>query len=221
MTYEIWVLAHILIIAYWLGTDLAVYYISGTIVDENQPTPVRIYAAKAMLLLDMVPRTALIMTLLTGLVLATARWLPQPAIGWWWLWPALVAWLVLTWSVFRLEHKPTGQRLARIDFGLRVVVVLALIAAGLGLVLGAGPFAKLPWLAAKLGLMALIISLGLFIRVQLKPFGHLFAQVAQGTSDPTIERKLRRLITQVKVPVWVIWISLVLAAALGKLQPGF
>ncbi|TVQ37886.1 MAG: hypothetical protein EA370_06355 [Wenzhouxiangella sp.] len=220
MSHELWVLAHILVIAYWLGTDLAVYYISGAIVDETKPTSVRVYAAKAMLLLDMVPRTALILTLLTGLGLATRGWLPHPAVGWWWLWPALLAWLALTWAVFHLEHSPLGAFLAKVDFGLRILIILTLLITTLALSLGWGQFAVLPWLAAKLGIMALIMFLGLVIRVQLKPFGPLFARVAQGNSDPTTERNLRRLIAQVKVPVWVIWISLVLAAAMGKLQPG-
>lgn len=220
MSYELWALAHILVIAYWLGTDLAVYYISGAIVDDNKPTSVRVYAAKAMLLLDMVPRTALILTLLTGLGLATSVWLPRPVIGWWWLWPALLAWLALTWAVFRLEHSPLGTLLARIDFGLRILIIAALLIMTLALLLGWGQFAVLPWLAAKLGIMALIMFLGLVIRVQLKPFGALFARVAQGNSDPATERKLKRLIRQVKIPVWAIWISLVIAAVMGKLQPG-
>ncbi len=219
MSYELWALAHILVIAYWLGTDLAVYYISGAIVDDTKPTSVRVYAARAMLLLDMVPRTALILTLLTGLGLATSVWLPQPTVGWWWLWPALLAWLALTWAVFHLEDSPLGIWLGKIDFGLRILVLLVLLISALALWSGWEPFAAVPWLAAKLGIMALIMFLGLVIRVQLRPFGPLFAKVAQGHADPTAERKLRQLIARVKVPVWVIWISLVIAATLGKLQP--
>lgn len=219
--HELLIVAHILIIGYWLGTDLAVYYISGAIVDADQPTPVRIYAAKAMLLLDMVPRTALILTLLTGLSLAGARWLPAGLISQWWLWPLLLAWLALTWTVFRLEHSALGHQLGRIDFGFRVLVALACFGLALALFTGSGAFAVLPWLAAKLAIMGLIISLGLIIRIQLKPFGPLFGRVAQGQADPASEENLRRLIAQVKIPVWVIWISLIAAAVLGRLKPGF
>jgi len=219
MPHELLIVAHILIIGYWLGTDLAVYYISGAIADPDKPTSVRIFAAKLMLLLDMVPRTALILTLLTGLSLAGARWLPPGLIAGWWLWPLLLAWLALTWAVFRLEHSELGHTLARIDFGLRILVVLACFALALTLVGGWGSFAILPWLAAKLAIMGLIIALGLIIRVQLKPFGPLFTQVAQGQASPETEAQLGRLIAQVKIPVWVIWISLVLAAVLGRVKP--
>lgn len=221
MAHEWLIVAHILIIGYWLGTDLAVYYISGAIVDPSKPTPVRIFAAKGMLLLDMVPRTALILTLLTGLSLAGARWLPPGLIVGWWLWPLLLAWLALTWAVFRLEHSDLGHRLARIDFAFRVLVVLACLALAVALFTGAGGFASLPWLAAKLGIMGLIIALGLVIRIQLKPFGPLFGQVAQGQADAATEDQIRRLIAQVKIPVWIIWISLVVAAVLGRLKPVF
>ena len=221
MPHELLIVAHILIIGYWLGTDLAVYYISGAIVDADKPTPVRIYAAKAMLLLDMVPRSALILTLLTGLSLAGARWLPPTLVQVWWLWPLLLAWLALTWAVFKLEHSELGNKLARIDFGFRILVVLVCFGLAVGLVTGSGPFTVLPWLAGKLAIMGLIISLGLLIRIQLKPFGPLFGKVAQGQADPATEQQLARLIAQVKIPVWVIWVSLVMAAVLGRLKPMF
>ena len=221
MAHEWLIVAHILIIGYWLGTDLAVYYISGAIVDPARPTPVRIFAAKVMLLLDMVPRTALILTLLTGLSLAAERWLPPGLIGRWWLWPLLLAWLALTWAVFRMEHSALGARLARIDFAFRMLVVLACTGLAAGLALGLGAFAQLPWLAAKLFIMSLIIALGLIIRVQLKPFGPLFARIAQGQGEALDEDRLARLIAQVKIPVWIIWIGLLLAAILGRLKPGF
>ncbi len=221
MMHELLIVAHILIIGYWLGTDLAVYYISGAIVDADKPTPVRVFAAKAMLLLDMVPRTALILTLLTGLSLAGARWLPGDLIAVWWLWPLLLAWLALTWTVFRLEHSALGHQLARIDFAFRVLVVLVCFGLAVALVTGLGSFAVLPWLGGKLAIMGLIIALGLLIRIQLKPFGPLFGQVAQGQADASTEAQLRRLIAQVKVPVWIIWVSLVVAAVLGHLKPGF
>lgn len=221
MAYELLVVAHIVVIGYWLGTDLAVYYISGAIVDPDKPTPVRLFAAKVMLLLDMVPRTALIVTLLTGLSLAGARWLPPTLIAAWWLWPLMLGWLALTWAVFRLEHAALGHTLALIDFAFRIVVILACFGLSSVLFAGLGSFAVLPWLAGKLTIMGLIIALGLIIRVQLKPFGPLFTQIAQGQADAATEARLQRLIAQVKIPVWIIWISLVVAAGLGRIKPMF
>ena len=75
MDIALWSAAHLLVIGYWLGTDLAVYYLSGAIVDPSRPLPARLLATRAMLVLDMVPRTALILTAILLVCLAlVAAW---------------------------------------------------------------------------------------------------------------------------------------------------
>lgn len=210
MAYEVWVVVHLLVIGYWLGTDLAVYYLSGAVADSGRPIAERTFAARAMLFLDMLPRTCLILTLLTGLVVAGHAYLPAPVGGWWWVWPLLAGWLALTWAVFLAE----GNRwLSRIDSGIRVLVVAVLC------LLASSVWAEQAWLGAKLGLLAFIMVLGLVVRVQLKPFGPLFARVAGGEADEATEQRLAGLIARVKIPVYLIWASIIAAAFLGRLKP--
>ena len=216
MDIALWSVAHLLVIGYWLGTDLAVYYLSGFIVDPSRPLAARLLATRSMLVLDMVPRTALILTAALGLTLSARLGLIpglQPWVGL--LWVVGLAWLALTLSVFRLEGKSLGHLLARIDFGFRVLLVVA--AAWLAVDSGSdgGMVAHAPWLGAKIALLGLSIAMGLVIRLQLRPFGPLFSKVASGTASTQDEDALRRLIARVKVPVWVIWISLLIAAVLG------
>ena len=217
MNIELWAAAHLLVIGYWLGTDLAVYYLSGFIVDPKSPTPVRMFAAKAMLILDMVPRSALVLTAALGLTLSAGTGL-MPALQPWLpaAWALSLAWLALTWAVHRLGKSALGRRLGRIDFGFR----LLLIGAGIWLAIDAcqtgGMVSPAPWLAIKIALLALSIAMGLVIRVQLRPFGSMLAQVAAGTATPDDEAALQRLMVRVKLPVWVIWIALVIAAVLGS-----
>ena len=52
MDIALWSAAHLLVIGYWLGTDLAVYYLSGAIVDPSRPLPARMLATRAMLVLE-------------------------------------------------------------------------------------------------------------------------------------------------------------------------
>jgi len=215
---HLWLLIHVVVLGYWLGTDLAVYYVSGAISDSRRPPAVRVYAARTMLLLDMVPRSALILTLLSGGMLAAQRWLGLSGSVVLWLWPVLMlAWLALTWQVYR---RGSEARIAtRIDWAVRGLVVAACLA--LAVVLGRGlwSYPVLSWLAVKLVLMAWIILLGLVIRVQLKPFAALFAKVAAGQADEATDRALARLIAEIKFPVWLIWVSLVLAAVMGIVRP--
>ena len=222
MDYGWWVVAHILAAGYWLGTDLAVYYTAGTIADRKAPAAVRLWAGKAMLLLDMVPRTCLVLTLAFGLTLAAkagflaplAPWLPA-------IWGGGLAWLALVWSVFRLEHSPLGHRLAQVDFGLRIVVAAGCLYGAALLWAGSDTIARTPWLALKLAILGAIIGLGLVIRVQLKPFGPLFGKAVSGQATAADEDALARLIARVKVPVWGIWIAVAAAVALGRLKPYF
>jgi hypothetical protein len=222
MDYGWWVVAHILAAGYWLGTDLAVYYTAGTIANRKAPTAARVWAGKTMLLLDMVPRTCLILTLAFGLTLAAragflaalAPWLPA-------IWIGGAAWLALTWSVFRLEHSALGHRLAQIDFGLRIVIAAGCLHGAWLLWHGTETLARTPWLSLKLAIIGAIIGLGLVIRMQLKPFGPLFGKAVSGQASAADEDALARLIAQVKVPVWAIWIALVAAIALGRIKPYF
>lgn len=217
MDLPLWATAHLLVIGYWLGTDLAVYYLSGFIVDPSQPRPARLLATRAMLILDMIPRTAMILTALLGLILAARMglipglqaWLPL-------VWVVALAWLALTWTVFRQQGKPLGLQLGRLDFGFRILLVLLSTLLMLDSFGGGRLIAPAPWLGLKIGLFGLTIAMGLVIRLQLRPFGPLFGKVAAGTASAEDESALQTLMAHVKIPVWVIWIALLIAAVLGR-----
>ncbi len=222
MDYQWWVVAHILAAGYWLGTDLAVYYTAGTIADRAAPAAVRLWAGKTMLVLDMVPRTCLILTLAFGLTLAAYAGLLAPLRPWLpAIWIGSAAWLALTWSVFRLEHSALGHRLAQVDFALRIAIALGCLAGAWPLWIGTAGIASTPWLSMKLAIIGTIIALGLVIRIQLKPFATLFGKVAAGTASTADEDALARLIAGVKVPVWFIWIAVAAGIALGRIKPYF
>lgn len=222
MSYDFWVLVHVLVAGYWLGADLGVYYLSGAIVDADKPVAVRTFAARAMLWLDMVPRTCLILTLLTGLAIGSMAWLGRAPGGWWWVWPLLLAWLGLTWAVFLTESSRLGHLLGRIDSALRVILVAALLVIAVMAWTGlATAGTSQPWLAGKLVLLAVIVTMGLVVRVQLQAFGPLFAKVAAGQFNESVNRRLVALIARVKIPVWVIWVSVIAAAFIGRFKPMF
>lgn len=217
MNIGLWTAAHILVIGYWLGTDLAVYYISGFIVDPKRPSPVRMFATKVMLVLDMVPRTALILTVVIGLTLtagigfmpALQPWLPLA-------WVLSLVWLALTWTVYKLGSSAVGRRLGQVDFVFRILVVAAGVWLAIDATQPGGLITPAPWLSIKIAMLALSIAMGMVIRIQLKPFGPMLAKVANGSATPADDAAMQRLMAMVKIPVWVIWIALIIAAVLGS-----
>ncbi|MCD9088595.1 hypothetical protein [Stenotrophomonas sp. SY1] len=219
MDYQLLLLLHLLIGGYWLGGDLGVFYIAGKIADPAQPLPVRLFSAKAMMLLDMIPRTCLIMAFGTGLTVATQAGL-LPLHGWLWLvWLVTLGWLALAWAAFVKEHSAAGHRIARVDFYVRLVVLAGCVAAGVDAFSDGGLIAQSRWLGAKLVLFAGIISMGLLVRIQLRPFGPLFGKVVSNTATDAEQLALKQLVARVKIPVLCIWMIILAIMALGKLKP--
>lgn len=218
MDYQLLLLLHLLLAGYWLGGDLGVFHIAGKIADPSQPLPVRLFSARTMLLLDMIPRSCLILAFGSGATLATRLGL-LPLDGWLWLvWTVTAGWMALAWFAFLKEHSAAGPLIARIDFNLRLLVLVLCVAAGID-ALTPGGYVDAGWLGAKLVLFAGIISMGLLVRIQLRPFGPLFGAVAGGRATEADERSLQRLIARVKIPVLTIWLLILAISALGKLKP--
>ena len=218
MDYALLLLLHLLIAGYWLGGDLGVFYIAGKIADPGQPLPVRLFSARSMMLLDMIPRSCLILAFGSGFTLATQMGL-LPLDGWLWLvWVITVLWMGLAWFAFLKEHSPLGHTIARIDFGLRLLVLAVCVAAGIDAFSDGGRIPQVRWLAVKLLLFAGIISMGLLVRVQLKPFGALFGKVASNTASDAEQLALKQLVDRVKIPVLLIWTFIIVIAAFGKLK---
>ena len=64
--YDLALLVHLVLFAYWLGGDLGVFYTSGYVVDDTLPVKTRQTAARIMLHLDLVPRICMALMLTSG-----------------------------------------------------------------------------------------------------------------------------------------------------------
>ena len=208
-------LLHLLMFAYWLGGDIGVFYSSFVLTDAKQTPQARMAAAKILLNVDMVPRVCLLLSLPSGLALATAKgWVGLDP-----LWIALAfaiafAWI---WLAFRLHVDHAAKALGAIDRAIRPVFLLGLLGTGGAALTG---MIELPlFLALKLIALGVAVMMGLIVRRILKPFGAAFAKLASEGGSPETDAEIASSIGGTRKPVMVIWAMLLFAAYLGVATP--
>jgi hypothetical protein len=207
---------HLLVFVYWLGGDLGAFYVSRYLTRPGISPEKRLFAAKILGDIDMAPRTALILTLPTGLTLATSRgWIEMSVIAQIAIWGFALAWLGLAWAL-HMKHGAAPALLRSTDLAIRIGMILALAGSALALVSGAwiGP----PFLSWKLLALGACISLGLLIRAVLKPLGPALAGLA-GPEAAAAEAQLSKTLNQARPLVVAIWTLLIAAALMGLVKP--
>lgn len=209
-------LLHVLVFVYWLGGDLGAFYTSRFLIQADVSPDRRMMAAKVVGDVDMAPRTALILTLPTGLALAESKsWL---SLGW----PVVAGvyviallWLALAWRL-HLKHGVAKDVFRQLDLGIRWALVLGLGGWAVAGLAGVNPLPL--FLALKLLAFTGCILLGLFIRAVLKPLGPALI----GLSGPEPEAAsviLAQTLNRARPLVICIWALLIVAAFLGLWTP--
>jgi hypothetical protein len=209
-------LLHLLVFAYWLGGDLGAFYSSTVLTNPAKSAQARIAAAGILSAVDMAPRTALILTLPTGLTLAAMKsWLTLPAMAVVGVWIGSLLWLAAAWTI-HLRHLPPSAVLRRLDLGVRWVLVAFLVFVGTGVV---APFGPVPtFLKLKMLLLAAAICCGLYIRVLLAPFGAAFGQLVSAGASPETDARISKILNSARPVVMLLWGILVAAALIGVLK---
>jgi len=137
------------------------------------------------------------------------------------VWIFAAGWLALAVQAHRTHGKVSSIR--RADLTIRIAVIATMAGAGGYALLASEPFGVTTnprWLGAKILLYTLAIAAGLGIRMTLRPFGAAFGALMSEGSSEAVERTLRRSVDGCLPYVWLIWGSVLAAAALGVLKPG-
>jgi hypothetical protein len=210
-------LLHLLVFVYWLGGDLGVFYSSTILTNAKQSAAARVAAAQVLAQVDMAPRTAMILTLPTGLTLAAVKgWLILGPFSLALIWVAGLIWLALAW-VLHVRHLSPTSILRRADLIIRWVVIAALAILALNLwpnTSGLPLFLKI-----KCGVLAATILCGLMIRRALVRFGPAFGRLVQDGASPEIDAQIDRALDESRPLVVTIWLLLLVAAFLGLAKP--
>ncbi len=213
--YALLKLAHIVGFAYWLGTDLGVFYSSYFVANDGLSADVRAATARILLALDLAPRIC--MTLMLPLGLHLAWQLDTLPIGGATLalaWVLCLAWLGMVLFLHFASSDTKKASVTKFDFGLRILISTALIFAGIAALSGA--IDAIPyWIAWKLLIFGGLVGCGLIIRIRLRDFGPAFANVAKGQASDLDNAAIRRSLGGTRPFVIAIWIGLLASAALG------
>jgi len=207
--------AHVLGLVYWLGADLGTWYSSYFVTDKTLPASTRVVIIRILLALDLSPRICMTLMLPLGVHLA---WrlrllsLDGAMIGIMWL-------ICLVWlsAVLYLHFAAPGagkQLITRVDWILRILVIISLVAFGVHLMVTTGN-GRFIWLGGKLIVYAVMVACGLIIRRLMKPFGSAFGRLAQNAAGPQDDEAIASSIRACRPFVLVIWSGLLISAALG------
>lgn len=220
---------HVVMAGLWLGMDMGVYNAGQRLTNPNLSIETRAAMGKLGGLLDMGPRSAVVVLLMLGITMTSLRgWGFTGGYGGQLAATAAVVgvvWLGLLWHQFWVDHPNLGetrpeahvkfqQRFRKVDIAMRVVVTAILAATAIWSLVGDGPiFAT--WLAVKLCLFALIVSCGIGIRVYLPAaraaIGAVLTQGSTPEREAEIQKRRGKMLFFVKT-IWalvaiVIWIS--------------
>jgi hypothetical protein len=220
------ILLHILLLTYWLGGDLGVFYSSRFVINRDVSVPARSTALKNMHGVDLAPRVCQVQMLPSGVTLMAATSLGRDIFYGWPLvlvWVAALGWLaIMLVDFFRTPQKHAALA-HRADWIVRIAMVVGLLAVSAYTMFADEPFGvdtNPKWLAGKVAAYALCIFGGVMIRVSLQPFGPAFARLTTEGSSPDVEVAIGGSMRRAMPYVVLIWTMILVATFLGVFKPG-
>jgi hypothetical protein len=226
MAYDAALLLHLLLLTYWLGADLGVFYSSRYVLRADLPAASRGVALKIMAWLDVTPRLCLVLFLPSGVTLMALDDYGRDLFAGWPLlavWVLSLGWLGLVLADHLLHDSPLHALVRRLDLAVRFGVVVALLGSAAYALAAASPFGvetNPKWLGGKVALYGVAIACGIAIRYQLRPFAPAFGQLMTSGSTPDVEHRLRGAIVGSQPYVAAIWLCVLGSAVLGVFKPG-
>ena len=213
--------AHVLVMGYWLGSELVInaasHYVTRT---TSLPPAERIRLWDFVLDVDQHVRNAMIMSVPLGFSLAA--WLglsPITGGALVLLWIASALWFWFMWLVHWRRKSPAGRALAAWDWRIRYLLIAAFAGSGAWSLATGWPFPA-RWLALKVLLFAGAISCGLAVRHYIRvAYAEALPAIEAGRAGPVENEAFRVAIVKGTWVLVALWVLLFVIGALGALKP--
>ncbi|MBL8628946.1 MAG: hypothetical protein JNM81_04920 [Rhodospirillaceae bacterium] len=210
---------HVLLFAYWLGADLGVFLHGKRLTRDDIPLDERLRTREIGVMIDMAPRSALVLMVPVGFTLASNWGLPLTGVQIALLWVFGLAWLWLVWEVHHKKNEPVGRSLQRIDFAIRYIVLAVMLGLGLTSLATGAPVAS-TWLAVKMVLFGAIIVNGIWLRLIGGRWQLAFDKIRLGGADAVLGEQMikdnRKVASKAAL---LIWFLVAVMAFLGVVKP--
>jgi len=213
------VFLHVICFAYWLGADFGVYVTGSFVARADLPLAERMRFLDALMKIDLLPRTGIVLLPVLGLQIASLRGaIALSPMAQALVWLGGLIWVGIVWTVFAKRGTALGDQFQRIDVAIRCILIVVFVAVGLRSLLGhEGPVHE-RWLAAKLLSYSTLLVIGLYLRSVIKAWRVGFTALRNGPNEEA-ERLIADGIRRGRHGAYVFWLMIALTAYLGIAKP--
>jgi len=215
--------AHVLVMGYWLGSELVInaltHYIART---TSLSGAERMRLWDFLLDVDQHVRNAMILSVPLGFTLAAMLGL-VPIEGVWMamLWIASAIWFWFMWLVHWRRKAPEGAALARWDWRVRYPMIAFFACSALWSLHAGWPYPA-PWLALKVLLFAGGMVCGIVVRHYIREaYRSALPAIAADRATTADNVEFAALMRKATAALVVLWVLLFTIGALGALKPEF
>jgi hypothetical protein len=213
--HSIYLFVHIMLLVFWLGTDVGVFLAAKVSERSDLGTEARVSVLQLGMVLDRLPRTCLTLIFPSGLLLASSS--GYVVISDLWMigvWLVSLVWLAFLWAGFLNPGTPLEERGHKVNGVMNVLLAVGLCALAASSLVWSTPQMPL-WLTLKVLLVGLLGVCGVALDMAFLPAATRFQKIAGG--DDSDETQAGYGADLVPVYRWVLTIYglVALAALLG------
>jgi hypothetical protein len=204
------VYVHILLMVFWLGTDIGVFVAGLRFMDARRPLAERAAVINLGMVIDRYPRICFVLMLPVGLQIAfLLRLLPISAAYLGLVWAVSAVWLCCVIAGMILAGTARVHAWQRVEKGILLGAAIA----------WAGTILLPGWLAAKLALYGAMCLFALLLDRSFGPVFIAFGAISTDGSTPEREAALRRPMIRTYVWVLAIYAAVLVSGFLGTVRP--
>ncbi len=213
-----WAYLHILLMVFWIGTDIGVFLAGLRFIDSARSVAERSAIISLGMVIDRFPRVCFVLMMPVGFQLVYLQGLlPVPHGVLMLVWIASLVWLTAVVTAMVCGGTPKARPWKMLDIACQIAGVVAF-----GALAVAGYTGRLPmpgWLLGKLALYGAICLFALALELSFAPVFVAFGAIVAAGSTPQREGVLKRHMLRSYVWVIAIYAAVLSSGFLGTAKP--